>query len=235
MKDQYFGDINDYRKYGLLRVLSGRGALRVAVCWMLTPPDGRGDGRFTEYLSDPETWRGHDPELFDALRYWVLERGSRNVRHAARLLPRARFARSLSRARDCELYFFDPDNGLEVRSTPPGRAGSSKYLYWPELEQAWRRGHSVLVYQHFPRVRRESFVERLASELLRRTAAPEVVAFSTARVLFLLAPQPAHRRWLIARTRVVESQWHGEFRITRHTSGAIFPVHPSTRVLTLSS
>jgi hypothetical protein len=41
MKDQYFADINDYRKYGLLRIL-GEG-LRVGVCWMLTKPDGSGD------------------------------------------------------------------------------------------------------------------------------------------------------------------------------------------------
>ena len=36
MKNQYFGDINDYVKYGLLRVFSA--THRVAVCWMLTPP-----------------------------------------------------------------------------------------------------------------------------------------------------------------------------------------------------
>jgi hypothetical protein len=232
MKDQYFGDINDYRKYGLLRILTGHGAHRLAVCWMLTPPDGRGDGRFTEYLRAPAAWRPFDPELFDALHGCVLKRGSREVRHAAGVLPGARFdaaivpdchaaraecfERTLTRARGCELLFFDPDNGLEVRSTPRGRAGSSKYLYWTELEQAYRRGHSVLVYQHFPRVRRDPFVERLAGELLGRTAAPEVVAFSTARVLFLLVPQRAHRRRLLARTRVVERQWREQFRITRH-------------------
>ena len=33
MKDQYFGDINDYRKYGLLRpIIASSG-------WMLTPDD----------------------------------------------------------------------------------------------------------------------------------------------------------------------------------------------------
>jgi hypothetical protein len=218
MKDQYFGDINDYHKYGLLRILTGNGALRLAVCWMLTPPDGRGDGRFTRYLSAPEIWRDYDPELFDALRHHVLERGSREVRHAARLLPNARFERSLAVARDCELCFFDPDNGLEVRSTPRGRAGSSKYLYWTELERTCRGGHSLLVYQHFPRVSRELFVKRLASEMLRRTAAPEVVAFATTRVLFLLVPQAVHREWLLARTDVVERQWRGEFRVTRHSS-----------------
>ena len=37
MKHQYVGDINDYRKYALLRALSAGGANRIGVCWMLTP------------------------------------------------------------------------------------------------------------------------------------------------------------------------------------------------------
>ena len=45
MKDQYFGDVNDFRKYGLLRLLTLQDGLRLGVCWMLTAPDGRPDGR----------------------------------------------------------------------------------------------------------------------------------------------------------------------------------------------
>lgn len=36
MKHQYVGDINDYRKYTLLRLLSSGGTNRIGVCWMLT-------------------------------------------------------------------------------------------------------------------------------------------------------------------------------------------------------
>ena len=36
MKDKYFGDVNDYKKYILLRLLSKNGKLKVMVCWMLT-------------------------------------------------------------------------------------------------------------------------------------------------------------------------------------------------------
>lgn len=45
MKNQYFGDINDYLKYGLLRVIAKKTGLRVAVCWMPTPDDGHTDGK----------------------------------------------------------------------------------------------------------------------------------------------------------------------------------------------
>ena len=36
MKDQYFGDINDYRKYGLLRVITASSGLQLLVAWMLS-------------------------------------------------------------------------------------------------------------------------------------------------------------------------------------------------------
>jgi hypothetical protein len=35
VKNQYFGDVNDYRKYGLLRVLTNGGEIKTFVCWML--------------------------------------------------------------------------------------------------------------------------------------------------------------------------------------------------------
>jgi hypothetical protein len=44
MKNQYFGDINDYRKYGLLRILQSTGNGRLLVAWMLTPDGGSRDG-----------------------------------------------------------------------------------------------------------------------------------------------------------------------------------------------
>ena len=54
MKNQYFGDINDYRKYGLLRALQSNGDGRLLVAWMLTPDDGGPDGGFRTYLQESE-------------------------------------------------------------------------------------------------------------------------------------------------------------------------------------
>jgi hypothetical protein len=50
MKDQYFGDINDYRKYGLLRAILDSGRFKLFIAWMLTPDDGTTDGKFISYL-----------------------------------------------------------------------------------------------------------------------------------------------------------------------------------------
>lgn len=79
MKDQYFGDINDYRKYGLLRLLCPPGGLSLGVVWMLTAADGRPDGGRITYLRQPEVFRGFDPALFDHLQEAVLCRQRRRV------------------------------------------------------------------------------------------------------------------------------------------------------------
>ena len=64
MKVQYFGDVNDYRKFALLKALSGKG-FTIGVCWMKRDGSCQGDNR--SYLRQPDKWRGYDPALFDAL------------------------------------------------------------------------------------------------------------------------------------------------------------------------
>ena len=83
MKHQYFGDINDYRKYGLLRHLSNFGEITTSVCWMLTPDtEGNADGQKLAYLEKPQKYRHHDPAHFDLLHDRVNLRGLRNVNTA---------------------------------------------------------------------------------------------------------------------------------------------------------
>jgi hypothetical protein len=204
MKNQYFGDLNDYRKYGLIRSLTGMGELSTAVCWMLTPNDGRTDGRYIRYLEEPSKWQVYDPGLYEALRNIVAVQGTRSVHGAeeAGLLPSARFFGNILSddrkarrrffdkfwqfAEGSDLLFFDPDNGLEVKSKPFGYKGSSKYLYWRELIRAFLRGYSILVYQHFPRVKRDQFVNQKAREIACQTGARKVISFRTPRVVFFL-------------------------------------------------
>lgn len=42
--------------------------LLLGVCWMLTAPDGRADGRHLAYLDNPRKFRLFDDELFDWLK-----------------------------------------------------------------------------------------------------------------------------------------------------------------------
>ena len=231
MKDQYFGDLNDYRKYGLLRALTGESALKLGVAWMLTPPDGGADGSRVAYLEQPARFRACDPPLFEALRHSVQRRRVRRVSEVrrARLLPgalfddtivpdaasarEAFFKRLMLLFRAADLIFFDPDNGLEVKSRPWGRPGSAKYLFWREVKAAFHQGHSLLIYQHFPRVERAGYSARLAEELSARTGAARVFRFHTSGVLFLLASQQRHAGLLERGAVRVKSAWAGQVEV----------------------
>lgn len=233
MKNQYFGDIDDYRKYGLLRVLQSKGEGKLLVAWMLTPDDGSRDGGFRSYLQDPTTWRQYDPDLFAGLagllgsaalpRVSLLERSGllRSASYYSAFVPDACLDRDawrqglLNAARNVDLVFVDPDNGIEVPSKPVGCKGSSKYVTWKELEALWKAGCSLLIYQHFRREPRAAFAERLVSELRGRTGAYFTQAFRTSHVLFLLAVQERHN-WMIREVSLLlQQRWAGQIKSMR--------------------
>ena len=168
MKNQYFGDIKDYFKNGLLRCFAEAG-FAVGICWMLTPDDGGLDGQKTGYLNAPTAWRHHNPALFDNLRKAVLQDKVRDTRKVTELVPGSTSWSDLlpevagSRRvwlSDCfavleqsSLWFFDPDNGIEVPSATRTQRRSPKHLYWDEIAAAWASGRSLLVFQHFAHAR----------------------------------------------------------------------------------
>ncbi len=229
MKNQYFGDINDYRKYGLLRVLSSDRKIKTAVCWMLTVNDGGTDGRFTEYLERPNRWRSYDPGLFDALHEIIIKREKRDVREAARagLIERASyysteltddnrndyFLQFQKKITPSHLIFFDPDNGFEVGSVRKGKAGSRKYLFWDEVSRFFSTGASLLVYQHFPRIERKKFLTLKAKQIFAATKSQLIYAFETTRVAFFLIPQEHHLRSFRVSIEKVTDTWGDEFSI----------------------
>lgn len=228
MKHQYFGDVNDYRKYGLLRALQSGHEGNLLVAWMLTTDDGSSDGGFRKYLQEPARWAHYDPELFEGLHSLLGSKATPSVSSMERsgLLPRAAYHSApvpdalreretwrtdlLRAAAGVDLVFLDPDNGVEVRSKPAGRKDSSKYVRWVEVEDLWSAGCSVLIYQHFCREKRQAFAVRLMAELRARTGAGTVGALETPHVLFLLALQERHGGRLGESLRLLEERWGGE-------------------------
>lgn len=237
MKNQYFGDIGDYKKYSILRAFALQGALRVAVCWMLTEDDSRSDGQKIQYLSQQDKWRHYDPHVFDLLHRLVIVECQRSITHVEQheLIPHAVFLSDilvddrLERERffnkltllssAADMVFFDPDNGLETASTKYGTRNSSKYLYWNELVSTYAKGVSVLVYQHYIRESHDQFVARLAASLLNRTAAPEVIAIRPRKTpsMYFLIPQATHRNSIEQCVSSLSNQWDGELQINTYT------------------
>jgi len=230
VKNQYVGDVNDYRKYRLIRAIHSASGFRILVAWMLTRDDGRTDGQTTGYLDQPDRWEGFDPVLFNALRAALRQNPRRHVGliEQTDVLPNAEYFSAIvpdaacerdewlkalaQRAPSCDLVFLDPDNGLEVKSRPYGRKDSSKFLFWREAIALWSSGPSLLIYQHFPRVNRIDYIRRRTDELRHALPGSLIATFSTSRVTFFLALQPKHHalRFRIAAT--VEGRWTGQIQ-----------------------
>jgi hypothetical protein len=231
MKNKYTGDINDYIKYGLLRSLGG-GRMKCDICWMLTPDDDRGDGKLVHYTKRPDIWRRHDPDLFDTLSSWLDTSPRRSTAWVEKsgILPNARFYQQIlsdsaegrqkyfegfnRMLRPGHLAFFDPDNGMPVRSTGKGRRGSSRYLWWDELRPVYDRGSSVLVYQHFPRVKRTAYIDARGREFRHQLQSVAVTAFASSRVVYFLCARPEHAAAFREKNEIVAARWDGILKVT---------------------
>jgi hypothetical protein len=233
MKNQYIGDVNDFRKYGLLRILSNGGDIRTGVCWMLTPNDNRNDGLATQYLLKPKQFYDFDPELFKTMEE-CMKNNMRTVGYIENsgILPNAIFYNHLlandsytrklymedmlSCLEETDLIFFDPDNGIEVKSRRYGHCFSSKYVYWSELESAFTAGKSLLVYQHFTRENREQFINRLVADCHAKLKPCKVITFKTPHVVYFLVLNPANAHKLIHRSRSVSERWQTQIDVSSH-------------------
>jgi hypothetical protein len=218
---------------------------------MLTDTDSRTDGKFLNYLHQPKKYRHRDPELFDWLQNVVgVEQDRRTARIEASILlgsvlfesgiladhkdkRSAYFSKCATCFAGCDLVFFDPDNGLEIKSTQLGHKDSSKFLYWNEVCGTFEAGSSVLIYQHFIREERDGFIARKASELQRRTKAAAVFSFRTPHVLFVLASQERHAAGFRKKLGVIKSFWapkeivaleHASPNHALHLTGVAIPI-----------
>src|SRR5262249_46649441 len=144
MQDRYVGDVGDFGKYGLLRLLGTQTNLRLAVIWYLFGDESHNDdGRHVGYLGKPE-FAAADPALYATLGRLV-QRGQRSVKavEKSRILPsdtiyfrslisdpkgeivnkrhraasRMRWLKSATKSSaSADLIFMDPDNGIETIS-----------------------------------------------------------------------------------------------------------------------
>jgi len=137
------------------------------------------DGKFIEYLNEAKEnkYRCASPTIYDNLRK-IVRSGDRRITFVREggILPantifyeppldylkfsaikdrkRAReewLSGALSATRDADLVFFDPDNGIEVKSHPPYSKLGAKYIFENEIRAFWERNISIVIYQHLNR------------------------------------------------------------------------------------
>lgn len=219
MKDQYFGDFGDYQKFSLLKCLRDVGGLKIVVHWMKTENDKSGDGSRIEYLEDPSTWESFDHEVFHFLkkqlafnkRDLALFEASRHASeitfvkdHVLSLEKREEMLRGICKDRSSDLVFFDPDNGIAVKST--NKKNLHKFVLLNDIQTVYDCGKSVLVYQHFARENREAFVQRKLKELAQHFGAP-IFAIKVKHSVFFLLAQRSHTAKLAKAIQQYANLW----------------------------
>lgn len=227
MNNKYFGNINDFYKYSLLRTFCDAGNSTLGVCWMLTPDDGESNPDRFDYL-DRREMRANDPYVFDRMDDLAAsgENGSIELVREWSLLPnaltfdrrlpipqlerRGYFSQSRKHLAECSIVFFDPDIGIENPSLGVGSSRAIQYLFWAEAAAAFEQGHSLILYQQYPRVERGQYDVRRVTEAARRLRGDFcITTFSTSRVLFLCAVQRRHEHLVQRTRRIVEAGWFG--------------------------
>ena len=157
MKDQYFGDFGDYQKMSLLKTLRDMGNFTTLVHWMKTKDDGSSDGRHITYLNDPARWGAYDADIFSFLKEKII------VDYIHNEEERRRISEEILKDESINLVFFDPDNGIEIKSI--NSKNKHKYVLLSEIAETYKSGRSVLVYQHFGRQNRDVFIGEKSKEL----------------------------------------------------------------------
>ena len=188
MKNQYFADVGDFGKYGMLSYFSNR-QINIGINWYLTENDTKTDGKFVDYFNKQDFF-ACDRELHNYLHECIIQ-GRRNVNelsalpryadtimydeilnvdHIMALSPEGRdkrfkvrkewFQSSLDALQKCDLIFCDPDNGIETRSLSYVGKDSVKYVFVDEIKDMIDRGKSVICYNHRDRSKESDYFSR---------------------------------------------------------------------------
>jgi hypothetical protein len=161
---------------------------RIGVLWYLTPNEDNpknNDGRHIDYL-DKEGLRRYSDKVFDKLKK-IVKSDQRKVSalETARLLPKNTtyfneplsygkesiagvrlqqrddwFNKSLSKIGKADIVFFDPDNGIEVKSVKISGLRANKYCYYKEIDEYFSRGKSLIIYNHRSRQQESAYENR---------------------------------------------------------------------------
>jgi hypothetical protein len=163
MQNKYVGDESDFVKYCLLKNLCNKN-LRLGINWCLVKDEDNSDGRRTSYLNNKKL---HllESELLQCLE--VINKDSDksiNSIHQSKIFPlgtryfsetipfeTARFewhTLSLNSLKECDVIYYDPDNGLEIKSVGKLHPKSIKYVFYDEIRDTYQTGKSIVIYQH---------------------------------------------------------------------------------------
>lgn len=185
MQDRYAGDIGDYGKFALLRLIQLQG-LSVGVNWYRVDAldsEKNKDGSFRQkdgkYLISDKL-KVCDQSLAERLMT-IADGQDRSIIGLEKegLIPGAVYyhekvtvsgrtewhSGGLEKLKGAQIVFLDPDNGLLVKSVGKGSARSVKYTFYEEVRDYIGQNQSVLVYNHRCRKPKKQYFQNICEKL----------------------------------------------------------------------
>ena len=212
MQDRYAGDIGDFSKFGLARLLHRHLGGPTGLIWYRFPDEvHNNDGRHIEYLPKLP-WITADPSLIQKLKS-VVDCGDRTIQSLVdqQILPsdtiyfdeavhplanplwsRSRwFGRASESVNGCTSVVVDPDNGIAgVNHSSRSRRGG-KHITLEEISVLASKHDCLMIYHHFDRsaphsVQMERQMQRLRSTVPDRDVIAVRYAKVSPRVYFIV-------------------------------------------------
>lgn len=230
MQNRYTGDIGDFGKLGLLRVLQEAGFF-VGVNWYLTPDeDHNQDGKYTDYealkMCDETLWL-ELKQITDSKQRFVSALQKDSILKATfyaepldfkgkkkderRRIRENWHQNALKTLSGTDLVFVDPDNGLLVPSAED-KPKENKYVLPRELDEYYKHGSSVIYYQHKAR-RQDLYYEDQYQKLLSRPEFSDASGLGlkfwrTSHRYYFMILHPEHREKVSKAVReMLDSKW----------------------------
>ena len=172
MQDRYAGDIGDFSKFALARILGNEIGGKIGVIWYRFPDEvHNNDGRHIEYLSKPE-WINADEALVQQLGK-VVSSGSRRISdlEQSQILPATTvyfdeavhsngdsawsrtswFKNAIDAVSGSNLVVVDPDNGIAGPNHAPNGVRGGKHITLEEITHLGNNHSCLMIYHHFDR------------------------------------------------------------------------------------
>lgn len=169
------------------------GSIRLGVNWYYATlqENGNGDGNHIDYLNKTNKggpqYRKCFPILYDKLKSIVshsrkiseIENGGvlpkqtifyskpipySEANSSKRIKDREQwFKESLSRLSEADIFFLDPDNGIQLDMSRKGNPNAVKYAFTDEIEKYYKLGKSLIIYNHRDRRPRAEYDRKFLS------------------------------------------------------------------------
>ena len=243
MQNRYVGDVGDFGKYALLRVLVAV-PTNLAIVWCLYPDeDHNSDGKHVSYLGKNQ-YRSLDSDLYDSMKRLVytdnrsvaavrrerlfpektvyfepsLRDASVKASRAVRMYYRENWlGECLALTRKSDLVFFDPDNGLAPSSKSKGDPNAGKYIFLDEVLHFTSRGQSLVLYHHINRTASAETQANTLAKVLQEAsgfqAFPLLYRRGSCRIFCVLAA-PRHARSFKNAIDEMLDRWRGYFELS---------------------